>query len=486
MSPAPYGVTTTGFNRPTYDELLELTYDDWEAAFGASARTSAETTGTPDNKIVKIIAVGRSEDWEVLEDVYNSKYPNTSTGIPFQNSCDIVGVNQLAATRSTVTETLIGVVGTAIGQYSQVKTSTVGDAFRTTAAITLSAGVSVRDEIATNGAIATGNYTVTVDGIAYTYAATVPFDTIAVILGALAGTITAVSGLTATYVAADQELVITGDADATTGLPVEHTTAVSANLKINEVGNLQAMESVETGPIIGYAGTLTVIVTTVTGWSSATNTLAATTGTNIETEADQRIRRARSVAIPGAATLDAIYSNVADVSGVTAALIISNRTEAVDVNSTTPKSIHAIVLGGTDAAIAARLWAVVSATTGMDGSVPVNVVGDQGFTHEVKFSRPTQVPMSVRITRTENTEEEYPSNGDALIIAAVLANGNLHSMGNDVIPDRFYGSVFGACAGTLTVTVEVKKTAGGVFATTPYGIDYDEIATFSSGAITVV
>jgi hypothetical protein len=485
MSPAPYGVTTTGFSKPTYDELLGLVYDSWEAAFGADARQSAETTGTPDNKICKIFAASRAEDWEAMEEVYNSKYRSTSDGVQLENAADIVGVNKLAATRSTVTETLIGAVATTIAQYALVKTSTVGDFFRTTAAITLSASGAVRWEIATNGALATGNYTVTVDGTPYTYAATVPADTEAVIFGALAGTITAVSGLTAVYNAGDGELVVTSDADAVTGLPVEINASLTANMKFNEVGNLQAMESVETGPIIAYAGNLTV-ATLTTGWTSATNTLAATVGTNIETDAELRIRAARSVAIPGASVLDAIYANVADVSGVTAALVISNRTETVDANGTTAKSIHAIVLGGTDAAIAARLWAVVGATSGMDGSTTENVVDAQGATQAVKFSRPTQVPMSVRITRTNNTEEEYPANGDDLIIAAVLAYGNLHSMGNDVIPDRFYGSVFGACSGTLTVTVEVKKTAGGVYSTAPYSVDYDEIATFSSGSITVV
>ncbi len=274
----------------------------------------------------------------------------------------------------------------------------------------------------------------------------------------------------------------------TDGLPSTFTITVTANLSLLRVGNTVGTQAVNTGPIVASANTLTVITTPVSNWTKAWNPLAAELGRNLETDAELRIRRGNSLANPGAATPDAIFAAVSAVPGVTSALVLDNKTLST-VNTVPAKAFESVVLGGTDDAVAQAIWdaspAGIEIGRGGLSTDTVVVVDDQGFEQIVKFSRPTQIDMEVKVTYTLNTEEEFPANGEATIAAAVLTYGQTHEVGNDVLPDRFFGPVFDSVAGVKTVVVEVKQVGVGALQTTPFAIDFDEIAIFAAGDITV-
>ena len=85
------------------------------------------------------------------------------------------------------------------------------------------------------------------------------------------------------------------------------------------------------GPIPAPIGTLTTIVTPISGWDTITNLVAGVTGRFIETDAELRIRRQNSIRLFGAATVEAIRAHLLqDVPGVTSALVFENRTLTQD------------------------------------------------------------------------------------------------------------------------------------------------------------
>lgn len=202
-------------------------------------------------------------------------------------------------------------------------------------------------------------------------------------------------------------------------------------------------DSVETGEIQAAIGTLTNIDTPITGWSTVTNTLETTLGTNEETDSELRARRKRSIANSAQNIIDAIFAAVADVDGVTQTVVLENDTDAVDSNGLPPHSFQVIVVGGDDEAIANAIWLNKPAGIPAFGDVDTIINDSQGLPHIVSFSRPTTIPIYVEVNLT--TDSNYPSDGDQLIKQAIVdyANGDLvdgfdFGLADDVILTRLY------------------------------------------------
>ena len=70
------------------------------------------------------------------------------------------------------------------------------------------------------------------------------------------------------------------------------------------------------GPIACPVNALTQIVTPLAGWISITNYQAGITGRNIETDAELRIRRLKSIRLLGLATVETIEAHLIQVAGV--------------------------------------------------------------------------------------------------------------------------------------------------------------------------
>ena len=85
-----------------------------------------------------------------------------------------------------------------------------------------------------------------------------------------------------------------------------------------------------TGPLAAPMGSLTVIVTPVSGVTAVTNAADATVGTNTETDAALRIRRLISLSRAGTATLNGIYNALMNVSEVVQASVVENATDSED------------------------------------------------------------------------------------------------------------------------------------------------------------
>ncbi len=199
----------------------------------------------------------------------------------------------------------------------------------------------------------------------------------------------------------------------------------------------------EVGEIAALPNTLTRIDTPVTGWSSVTNTFAATLGTNEETDVELRARRQRSVGKDSQAIVDGIFSAVADIDGVTQVVVLENDTNTTDGNSLPPHSFQVIVLGGDDQDIAQAIWFKKPAGILSFGDISVEITDSQGLPHDISFSRPT--PVDIYVTVVVTPYSDYPANGDDLIKQAIVdyANGDLvegrgFSLGDDIVYSRLY------------------------------------------------
>lgn len=285
-------------------------------------------------------------------------------------------------------------------------------------------------------------------------------------------------------------------------------TVIPSGALVSSVGNEQIQFQTITQVVIGSGGsvevnavatvngpqnaapnTITAIDTSMTGWSSVTNDLAATPGTNLESDIELRARRERSTAKNSQGVVESVFAEVSAIDGVTNLKVLENDTNSTDANGLPAHNIHAIVVGGIDEDIAKAIKAKKSGGTPTFGNTSIPVTDSQGITYNIKFSRPTLVPIYVTVTI--NRFANYPANGDDQMKQAIVdyANGTLvvdreFSLGDDVIYSRLYTPI------NTIPNHEVTDLRIGV-APTPTGIANiviapDEISSFTIDNILVV
>jgi uncharacterized phage protein gp47/JayE len=160
---------------------------------------------------------------------------------------------------------------------------------------------------------------------------------------------------------------------------------------IDDTGEIAlSVLSVNVGAIQAPAHTLTAIVTPVFGWQGVDNAQTAIVGRDEETDEDLRIRRAASTATPAQSIPDAVYGAVANIPEVTQVRLYENYEDTPDpVTGLPPHSYSVVVQGGLDQDIGDAMWNRASLGATQVGSTLVTVTDIQGFTHQMKFQRPT-------------------------------------------------------------------------------------------------
>ena len=148
------GLTSEGFIPLTYDEIVDRVSGRLEV-FSPGIDLSAES---PDGQGVNIFAFELSQAWSELALLYQSFNPNLATGDGLRNLGLISGVQYGAATRSTVTNELIGTAGTIVPQ-STIFTDTDGNEFETELSATIPASVTSTATLSGSLAVPIGTVT---------------------------------------------------------------------------------------------------------------------------------------------------------------------------------------------------------------------------------------------------------------------------------------------------------------------------------------
>lgn len=251
------------------------------------------------------------------------------------------------------------------------------------------------------------------------------------------------------------------------------------------------MESVNLGRIACPVGALDTIATTVLGWETVTNPVAAILGTDEESDFASRQRRRNTLALQGISTSEAVTSRLYAIDGVRSLVYrenITDTTQVIDGITLVPHSLYACVSGGDDADIAQALLDTKTVGANWNGSVLVNVIDQfSGQSYPVRFERPTPVLIYVRVT-----VRETPLDADSLVRNAIInyANGQNDgeagfAVGEDVSPFELAGAINQTEPRLFVVKVELS-TDGVTYSTNDVAIDITQVGAVTSGTISVV
>lgn len=104
-------LTDLGFERPTYDEILENQINRAKTLFGDTIDTS-ELTAL--GKYIRINVADIDTLYQTLEGVYYARFPNTASGVSLDRLCPFAGITRNAATYARHQVTLTGTAGASI------------------------------------------------------------------------------------------------------------------------------------------------------------------------------------------------------------------------------------------------------------------------------------------------------------------------------------------------------------------------------------
>lgn len=197
------------------------------------------------------------------------------------------------------------------------------------------------------------------------------------------------------------------------------------------------------GPIEIGSDTFVEILTPQAGWISTNNPSIGITGRDVETDAELRLRRARSTGTNSQNMLDSLKGKLANVVGMVSSDVIDNKTDVVDANGLTPHSFEAIVIGGDTNTIAQTIWDTFPFGIGIQGNTSGIAIDAQGVLQTVPFTRAVAVPIFVDVRRTPLSG--YPADGDAQMKKNIVdySNGDLIQgrgffMGDTVVRTELY------------------------------------------------
>lgn len=177
------------------------------------------------------------------------------------------------------------------------------------------------------------------------------------------------------------------------------------------------------GAISASAGTLTKIITTVTGWDTVTNA-TATVGSLEESQSAFEKRRYDSVALNARSTTDAVFANVSQCDEVIAVYVTDNKTnvnKTIDGYTLTPHSIFVCVIGGADQDIAKAIYEHLSAGCDYNGNTVIPVTDEYtGAVEQVKFYRPANYNIYIKVQIQDN--DSLPNDYENIIKQAVYNN----------------------------------------------------------------
>ena len=262
-------------------------------------------------------------------------------------------------------------------------------------------------------------------------------------------------------------------------------------LDISGLGSVNFV-SEETGEIAAPIGSLTSIVTSVIGWETINNTVAATLGRTQESGAKARQRRRDTVGLnarTGPEAIIAALRNVENLQSLQFRQNIFTTTQVIDTISMVRNSIYVCVDGGSDDDVATAL---LSKSAGQAFNGPESVVvteesSQQDYT--VNFERTTGDAVLIRVTANVPTSVNNPIN---TIRQAVLdyANGIIGDnggfiTGQDVSPFEIGSAINEQSPLIFIRNVEISNKAVVSYSSAVYPVAINIKATILSADITV-
>ena len=173
-----------------------------------------------------------------------------------------------------------------------------------------------------------------------------------------------------------------------------------------------------------------------------------------ETDAAVRARMNQALAARGATCLDALEAALRQIPNVTHVKIRVNEEDAA-IDNIPGHTIAAIVNSGSAGTITETIWRKKPPGIGTSGTLSRQVTDEKGNAHTVRFSRPTNLPVYVRIELRKYDGFDEAAAGAAMRSALFTFVNRTLDIGEAMNVPQLYGMLYqaaGSYAPTFAIT----------------------------------
>ncbi len=254
------------------------------------------------------------------------------------------------------------------------------------------------------------------------------------------------------------------------------------------------------GEYVPALGTVVSVQTPTAVWNDATNIATVSAGTLPESDAELRLRQQVSTNATSYRQIEAIEAAVLNVPGVTFARSYQNRELETDDRGIPGKTLSVVAVGGDEFEICTAIRLRSPLGIRYFGNVS-RTFTDINFQSEVvRFSRPTQIPIFLRINGKIVNDERiqvFPANGRDLIKDAIVGfavNGKLpcNTNGNTGFPPgqdiirSYLGDPINRVGGFNVQSIETSTDGGQTWASADVVIPWNAIGVILKENIEVI
>lgn len=479
---ASYGITATGFSVPRLPEIRASIIDDYQQ------KTGVQIAAKPNSVVGQLVDV-MSENylalWEEMYNAFRQLHPQYAEG----NHLDIAA-GYTSVLRKTEGKTT-GYIRAYCDDWATIpagtalRDSSTGATYSTDYEVVCHSGSYNLVKVEARMALDTA-YKIVINGNSIEYnsgnsaSATVLMQYMTARLRALGFTASSSGSILTIYCPPPQVFSI----------------EVSSSIEITSTATSCAITATESGEYALSKSAPVSLESSVDGVLSIEVPLAGITGSAAESDSALRARYHTSNFMPGTHTTAAIRAAIENnVLGVEACKVFENNTSETDGMGRPAHSLHAVVKGGSSSLIGENILARAPAGISMHGSETLVVYDDYGEGHEVKFDRPEEMFIWIRmeVAKLPESEERYPSNSADIIKEAVVSGAQSdHGIGTDVVVGRLNSYAYGQ-SGVAYVTTSLYSTNDPLY--TPSEGDFkqgnieikdNQIASFDAARVEII
>lgn len=425
-----YGVTNKGFVRKRLDVIISELQEDLTEGFGFDVSLNAESFL---NVLVSNFGDRIAELWNVAEQCYYSQSPMSAEGVSLDYAAQLVGISREVSKRTQYTIRCTGKDGTVIPQNTRIGSKTSPQkTFLTTKEFEITRNDFNKVKVEVVAALANNTYAVTLNGAEYSYTpkeSTTPMEILTALRGSLedAGNDDFVFGIDET-----EEVLVIEDVNELRS----NTLALSESLTTSEVSTLIIFNSEDYGKVILPVGSVTEIITKVSGFDSCTNVGTPVYGRLQETDIEFRQSYIKKISSTSSRMTESIESYISEkVDGVKSVKCYENDTDEF-VDGRAPHSIEVIVDGGNESDIAQCILEKKTGGISTNGLVVVEVPDVYNDTITIRFNRPQIIYVWLKVKLTKNPKEVCPPNYAEITKSAIVNALTELSVGDDLFPQN--------------------------------------------------
>ncbi|CAM0054875.1 baseplate wedge subunit [Vibrio phage K354] len=470
-------ITPQGWESQSVGSIVEEIVTSVEDTYGKTFPT------TPDSfsgQLFNILAAQEKKIQDLGQAITSTQNLSTAEGIYLDYIAEHKGTRRLRASGSYGSLLINGRQNTLITAGTPFK-DVLGRTVLTSEDMTINRAACYQAVFTINEVIDSTEYVITVEGVSYTYTSGVATTEEDILAGLLLN-ITGSADFTSLI--AGGELIINNVNRSNT-----LTVASGTNIQIVSVAGLVDAIAVEEGVTSFPANSITTVVINSLSINFVTNPFDFISGRFEETDPELRARLSATGVSAGVATIPAMQASITQVTGVTNVLIVDNKTDTVDGSGIPPRSFETFVVGGTDQEVGEKIFEVQPAGISTHGDITVQFNDLNGDPQTASFSRKSTKIAWVEVDYSLNTEEDFPSDGESLISALIVSQGNSMYAGEDLVANKFMGacySVEGIYVNSIRVAVTDSLSDIPSYQTGKISINANQALSFSASSVTFI